>query len=265
MAKDWIARMLEEMQEREFYQNMTNERLRSALEVAVLNPTTKASALNTEETNAIERLAKEIDIQEMIKSFKQLEAKYASLENQLPPKPKGAGVFLHNLFFDPKISTQETHTRNQMSIIKDKIVSIDNEIESIIAGSDILLHAQINYWRKLKDVKLERALAKLFSAHFKIPFRLTAQVADGGIDLEGHSNQEVRILVQAKGWAKPVGQPVIREFLGSCAPFNNIKKRIVVGTGGFTKPAKDFANSNGIILIDSQELASMGEKVVSGD
>jgi restriction system protein len=78
---------------------------------------------------------------------------------------------------------------------------------------------------------------------------------DGGVDVTVYKDKE-KYLVQCKQWrAVQVGLPVVRELLGAIS-VQGAAGGFVVTSGGFTKPAKDFANGTNIKLIDGAMLLS---------
>ncbi|MCK9504419.1 MAG: restriction endonuclease [Porticoccaceae bacterium] len=88
---------------------------------------------------------------------------------------------------------------------------------------------------------------------------------DGGVDVTVYKDKE-KYLVQCKQWrAVQVGLPVVRELLGAIS-VQGAAGGFVVTSGGFTKPAKDFANGTNIKLIDGAMLLSkIGDYVAEVD
>lgn len=78
---------------------------------------------------------------------------------------------------------------------------------------------------------------------------------DHGIDLFAKKRQEY-IGIQCKRWAKPVGEPVIRDFYGSLLN-SEAKLGIVIATSGFTSQAIGFAHGKQIKLIDLDMLIEL--------
>ena len=77
--------------------------------------------------------------------------------------------------------------------------------------------------------------------------------ADGGVDLMLHRHGK-KTVVQCKHWhSSKVGVSIIREHLGVMSA-QRADQGIVVCTGEFTQPAKDFAADNGIRLINGSAL-----------
>lgn len=85
---------------------------------------------------------------------------------------------------------------------------------------------------------------------------------DGGVDQRLRKNGELT-LVQCKHWkTKQVGVKIVRELLGVITS-EKANHGIVVTSGSFTKPAREFAKQNDIKLIDGDELEGMIREVQS--
>lgn len=77
--------------------------------------------------------------------------------------------------------------------------------------------------------------------------------SDGGIDLIAKKNGE-KIIIQCKHWkAYKIDVKVIREVYGLLVA-ENASKAIIVTSGDFTEPAKEFAKEKPIELIDGNKL-----------
>lgn len=99
-----------------------------------------------------------------------------------------------------------------------------------------------------------------YGGSFDGSVKVTKKSNDGGID--GIINQDRlgldKIFMQAKRWQNSVGDPEIREFIGSLST-NRVNKGIFITTSYFTDKAKDCAKNTEktIILIEGKELANM--------
>lgn len=85
------------------------------------------------------------------------------------------------------------------------------------------------------------------------------QGADSGIDITAYSSAPVtggKLIVQCKDWAKPVGEPILRDLYGLVIA-EAANKGIVIATGGFTSSAKGFAEGKQLELIDGEQLTSL--------
>jgi restriction system protein len=88
---------------------------------------------------------------------------------------------------------------------------------------------------------------------------------DEGIDIElhpHHTPQGTRMVAQCKRYRGSVGQPIVREFYGSFA--NQATEGYLVTTGTFTQPAREWAASRPLHLIDGTELLRWTEQVAQG-
>ena len=75
---------------------------------------------------------------------------------------------------------------------------------------------------------------------------------DAGIDLICERGPQ-KVLIQCKGYAKPLGVGAIRDAAGVKST-NNPDSMIVVAPNGFTKPSKEFAKKSGVKLMDAGSL-----------
>lgn len=87
--------------------------------------------------------------------------------------------------------------------------------------------------------------------------------ADGGVDIRLMRSGQ-KSLVQCKHWKSwQVGVKVVRELLGVVTS-ERAQWGILVTSGTFTNDAIEFANKNGIQLIDGRELGLLIESVRAG-
>jgi len=128
--------------------------------------------------------------------------------------------------------------------------------------------ALFNSWRKKKLLESQKNLATLKSISWKQFEELVGEAyrrqgyqvsenigegPDGGIDLRLRKNGEL-ILVQCKHWkAFKVDVKVVREMYGVMVS-KNASKAIVITSGTFTQPAKNFASDKPIELIEGKQL-----------
>jgi hypothetical protein len=83
----------------------------------------------------------------------------------------------------------------------------------------------------------------------------TGGTGDGGVDLRLTYSGN-RILVQCKRFRQPVGPAVVRDLRGAMQDAG-ITRGILVAASGFSSSARDFADRNGIALIDGASLATL--------
>jgi tetratricopeptide (TPR) repeat protein len=83
----------------------------------------------------------------------------------------------------------------------------------------------------------------------------TPRTGDQGVDFFAIKDDK-KYIVQCKHWVKPVGEPVLRDLLGTKIHFK-ADYAILVTTSDFTEQAIRFANSHDIELIDSEKLITM--------
>lgn len=90
--------------------------------------------------------------------------------------------------------------------------------------------------------------------------RVVGRSGDGGIDgiiKEDKLGLDV-IYIQAKKWEGTVGEPIIRNFVGSLAR-HNANKGVVITTSNFTNEAREYINHipHRVILIDGKLLSQL--------
>lgn len=113
----------------------------------------------------------------------------------------------------------------------------------------------------LSPDQFEQFVAFLFQ-HQGFDARVVGQTGDQGIDIElqrrgeHHAN---RCVAQCKRYQGSVGQPIVREFFGSFA--NTATEGYLVTTGTFTQPAREWAATRPLRLIDGTELMRWTEDV----
>ena len=135
-----------------------------------------------------------------------------------------------------------------------------------------------NSWHKSRLLDSQKDIDAIRSLHWKTFEELINEAyrrqgysvsanpgkgSDGGIDLTLRRNGET-VLVQCKHWkAYKVDVKVVRELYGLVVA-ENASKGIVVTSGTFTQPAKDFAKDKPIELIDSKALVRLIDDVQKG-
>lgn len=112
----------------------------------------------------------------------------------------------------------------------------------------------------LSPAQFEEFVAFLFQQQ-GFAARVVGHTGDEGIDIElqsRHGQGPVRCVVQCKRYRGSVGQPIVREFYGSFA--NQAAEGYLVTTGTFTQPARDWAATRPLRLIDGAELLRWTEQ-----
>ena len=77
-----------------------------------------------------------------------------------------------------------------------------------------------------------------------------------------HLNMRHRIAIECKDWNTPVSKGEVGEFLSKLNDLNNISG-MMVAKSGYQEGAKQFAEPNGIHLMETKDLPSLGE-IVAG-
>ena len=107
-------------------------------------------------------------------------------------------------------------------------------------------------------IELEQTATRLLSS-LGLQASTTTVTGDGGIDVVAYSQTPIfsgKYIVQCKDWAKPVGEPVVRDLFGLVLS-EGANKGIVITTGEFTGAARRFAEDKPIELIDGEGLRQL--------
>lgn len=111
--------------------------------------------------------------------------------------------------------------------------------------------------RSLSGEEFEEYVGSIFKVlGFEVEF--TPKTGDHGIDLILHRDSQ-RAVVQCKRWEGSVGEPVVRDFLGSMVGMG-ITDGFLITTGEYTAQAIEFGERNGIKLIDLDGLFELARK-----
>ena len=88
----------------------------------------------------------------------------------------------------------------------------------------------------------------------------TPTTGDQGVDLIA-SIEDLRVCIQCKCFAKPVGNKAVQEVAAGMIHWNGTHS-VVVGKSGFTKSAKALADSTNVILTSDSELENLENLVL---
>ena len=139
----------------------------------------------------------------------------------------------------------------------DQIEAAYKQINANLA-SDLL-----NEVLKISPYTFEKLVIDLLSnmGYGAIAYGSHTTVASGDDGIDGVIMEDQLgfslIYIQAKKWAldKVVGQPEIQSFVGAIAGKHG--HGLFVTTAGFSKKAKDYADTHHIILVDGEKLANL--------
>lgn len=108
--------------------------------------------------------------------------------------------------------------------------------------------------RKMEALEFEEFVADLFRKK-GYAVEITQGSGDHGIDLLMRKDNQL-IAVQCKRWNTPVGEPVVRDFLGSLMGIG-AKVGYVIAASTFTSKALSFVQDKPIKLIDLDALIDL--------
>jgi hypothetical protein len=102
--------------------------------------------------------------------------------------------------------------------------------------------------REISAREFEESVAELFRARGHKAKR-TGAIGDHGVDVEVETADGERWVVQCKRWRGRVGEPAVRDFYG-VMQHQKADKGLIVTTGEFTAPAREWARGKPITLCD---------------
>ena len=88
----------------------------------------------------------------------------------------------------------------------------------------------------------------------------TPTTGDQGVDLIA-SIEDLRVCIQCKCFAKPVGNKAVQEIAAGKTHWEGTHA-VVVAKSGFTKAAKQLAESTDVILLNDIELGDLENRVL---
>ncbi len=128
-------------------------------------------------------------------------------------------------------------------------------------SSTVLGIRSLNDIYAMSPAKFEEFVGFLFQQQ-GYEVHVVGHTGDEGIDIElkrrGEHNAP-RVVAQCKRYRGSVGQPIVREFYGSFA--DHASEGYLVTTGVFTQPAREWAASRPLRLIDGNQLMTWTEEV----
>lgn len=157
----------------------------------------------------------------------------------------GALEWILDKYYDCKLSKELSMP------IYSKVQSYENALNQY--------HRRIEgYWKSLKGMKLEKALARLYK-EMGYSVRQTKGSGDEGIDLI-LSKEGKTTVVQCKGHKKPIGVGAIRDLYGTMM-HEGTESAVLACPAGFTKAVRKFATGKPIRLISATDLVEMSESI----
>lgn len=109
----------------------------------------------------------------------------------------------------------------------------------------------------LSPLAFERLVAHVFETSGTVTH--TGRTGDGGIDIEVMSDGNL-VIVQCKRFRSPVGPAPVRELLGALSA-RGAQQGVLVSTASFTDGAQRFADEHSIVLVDSNQLATLAREL----
>lgn len=117
---------------------------------------------------------------------------------------------------------------------------------------------QEEHWKSLSGKDFERELSNLFSSQGYI-VELTPSSGDQGIDIVLRK-EGIKIIVQCKAHANPVGPAVVRDLYGTLIA-SKANSAILASISGFTKGVHNFVKGKRIQLLLLNDIILMSEQI----
>lgn len=114
------------------------------------------------------------------------------------------------------------------------------------------------YWRKLRGVALEKAIASFFNRR-GCPALLTRATGDGGVDVILTVGEKT-YWCQCKGHATPIPVSEVRRIAGATLKSKGEALPALFSSNGYTKPALVEATELGVLCLDARYLAEKATK-----
>ena len=117
---------------------------------------------------------------------------------------------------------------------------------------------EITFNKNMSPQQYERYCAKLLSdSGWKT--NLTKTTGDQGIDIIAFKDGET-VVIQCKKYSRSVGNKAVQEVFAAKG-FAKAKAAAVVSNAGYTRAAKELANSLGVELLHHSELSELERKL----
>ena len=152
----------------------------------------------------------------------------------------------------PKEQNRQIQSRQKQNILSDRY----RKVACYEKALGEYQNHQESYWKSLRGVQFERALANLYR-NLGHSVQETKGSGDEGIDLI----LDDRIIVQCKGHEKQIGVGAIRDLYGTLKHHTEYKSAVLACPAGFSGPARKFADGEPIELLTAKELVEMAERV----
>jgi hypothetical protein len=162
----------------------------------------------------------------------------------------GAGVFC--LIWSKGEQNRQIQSRQKNEILSDRY----RKLARYEKAFGEYQNQQENYWKSLRGVQFERALADLYTK-LKHSVRTTKGSGDEGIDLI----IDEKIIVQCKGHEKKISENVARDLYGTLKHHTEFESAVLACPSGFSNYVKKFVEGKPIELLTAKELVEMAESV----
>ncbi|MFA7301845.1 MAG: restriction endonuclease [Candidatus Shapirobacteria bacterium] len=117
---------------------------------------------------------------------------------------------------------------------------------------------QKDYWFSLNGHEFEEQITKILKKYnYKDVFK-TKGSGDGGVDIIVTKNDGQKIFIQCKAHKKQIGPETVRALFGVMNK-SKVSEGIVIGLGGFSPGAIEFAQDENIKLLDINDILEINK------
>lgn len=158
----------------------------------------------------------------------------------------------HGDRFDDKYETDLEERHHHLHSLIDALSSvIDAYVSSLIDGNDRLPESLSG---AAKGEEFEYECMNLLQEN-GWSVDMTPKSGDQGVDLLARKNS-LLVAVQCKNYSNKIGNSAVQEIVAGKEHYH-ADYAVVVSASGFTKPARELAESNGVVLLHIEDLPSL--------
>jgi len=106
----------------------------------------------------------------------------------------------------------------------------------------------------MSPVAFEQACADLLARDGFVRPRRVGGAGDLGADVVAWGDDGLKVVMQCKRYARPVGSQAVQTFNGTARPEHGADVAVMVALNGFSRPAADFAARHDITLLTREGL-----------
>jgi len=156
-----------------------------------------------------------------------------------------------DFFIEKKIETRIGDVRaalDRLHVIRQMIIEATAHYDA----------SRIPFTNEMDPVLYEHLVADTLK-DFGWDARLTKGSGDQGVDVIA-ARDDRRIVIQCKRYSKAIGNAAVQEAIAGMA-FERAERAVVVSNAGYTRSARQLADSAGVILLHHDELPTLWSRI----